>query len=143
MLVAGCYTLRPIDNNGIALGTAVGLDINDAGRVALGGSMGASIARVQGRLVERDASSYMLAVSGVEFLRGGEQGWNGERVRIQAEHVSSVSERILSKGRTAALTTAVVASFVLAVRSGLVGSLIGDEGRLPEDTAQTIRIPRP
>jgi hypothetical protein len=138
----GCYTLTPVVNTGVPAGTRVALRITDAGRVALGGSMGPEIDTVEGRLVQHSDSAYLLSVSGVRFLRGGEQRWNGERISVRNEHVSGVSEQRLSKVRTVALGAATIAAVALAVSKGLGAFGDRDEGKPPVDTAQTIRIPR-
>jgi hypothetical protein len=140
-LSSGCYVLQPVVGNPLPLGTEIGIDVNDAGRLALGGAMGPEIAQIEGRLVDKDSSGYVVAVSMVHLLRGGEQVWNAERVRIKAEHVSGVHERKLSKGRTAVMVAASVGVVALIVRQSIVGSLFGSEGKLPPDSAQTVRIP--
>jgi len=141
-LAMGCYTLQPVAGNPLPLGTEIGLDINDAGRVALGGSMGPEIRQVEGRLVSRDSAEYVVAVSMVHLLRDGEQVWTGERIRIKTEFVSGVREKKLSKGRTAVAVGASLAIVSLIVRQSLAGSLFGDDGKLPPDTFQATRIPR-
>ncbi len=142
LTITGCYTLQPVVGNPLPLGTQVGIDITDAGRVALGGSMGPEIIQVEGRLISRDSAEVVLAVSMIHLLRGGEQVWAGERVRLKTEYVASIKQRTLSKGRTAAMVVASVGVVALIVRSSIIGSLFGDEGRLPVDTIQTSRIPQ-
>src|SRR4051794_22398799 len=92
-LVTGCYSLQPIRGTTPEPGMVIGLDITDAGRVALGGAMGPEISRVEGRLVSRDSSEFVIGVSGVDLLRGGEQVWHGEIVHVKREYVSSIYER--------------------------------------------------
>ena len=55
------------------LGREIAMDMNDAGRLAVGTSMGQEIAQVEGRLVSKDSGEYTVAVSMVHLLRGGEQ----------------------------------------------------------------------
>jgi hypothetical protein len=141
-LAMGCYTLQPVVGNPLPLGTQVGLDITDAGRVALGGSMGPEIAQIEGRLIGRDSNEYVLSVSMVHLLRGGEQIWTGERIRVRTEHVAMVRERKLSKGRTAAMAAVSIGVIAAIVRQSVTGSLFGDDGKLPLDTFQATRIPR-
>ena len=141
-LAVGCYSLQPVVGNPLPLGAEVGLDINDAGRVALGGAVGPEIRLVEGRLVGRDSAEYVVAVSMIHLLRGGEQVWTGERVRIKTEHVSAIREKKFSKGRTAIAAGASLAVLAFIVRQSLVGSLFGDDGKLPPDTFQATRIPR-
>jgi hypothetical protein len=143
VLVVGCYSLVPATGPAPEVGKQMAFDMNDAGRVALGGSMGPEIAQIQGRLLARD-SDYVVSVTAVKLLRaGGEQTWGGEAVRIKPAYISSMYERRYSGGRTLA-ATAIGAGLVaaVAVRSILGGGAGGDVVR-PADTSQTQRIPRP
>ena len=140
MLAAGCYTLQPAQVVP-PRGTEMAFDINDIGRVALGGSMGPEIAQVEGRLVDRDSSEYVVAVTALKLLRGGEQVWRGERVRIKSEYVSSLYERRLSKGRSIALGAAGVGLIALWAGKSIIGLGTPGPGQTPPDTNQTHRIP--
>ena len=141
-LLTGCYVLQPVTGNPLPVGTQIGIAVNDAGRVALGGSMGPEVSALEGRLVSKDSSEYVVAVSLVRLLRGGEQVWSGERIRLRTEHIIAVSERKLSRGRTAAMVGVSVGALISIARSSLLGSIGGDDGRLPPDSGQTMRIPR-
>jgi hypothetical protein len=141
-LLAGCYTLTPASGGAPEVGTKVAFDINDAGRVALGSSMGQEIAQVEGTLVEKDATGYLLAVSNVRLLRGGEQVWTGEQVRLRQEYLGNTYERRLSMGRSVGMGVIGVGGFaaLVATRS-LVGGGSKNDG-LPDDSANT-RLGRP
>ena len=142
VLCVGCYSLQPIVGPFPALGTTVAVSINDAGRVALGGSMGPAIDEVEGRLVQRDSAEYVLSVATVRFLRGGEQTWTGERVRIKSEFVSVMKEKKFSRGRTALISAVALGAVAAFVTRAIVGSGQGEPMRSPLDsTAQSIRIP--
>ena len=143
-LLAGCYELQPAGSSVPQPGQAIGLDIDDAGRVALDGSMGPEIAQVEGRLVERTPTDYVVAVTDVHLLRGGEQAWSGENIHIPAGYVTTVYERRLSKAKTATLAAVGVGAVALLASRGLNG--LGDVTRPeppPGDTAHTILRPRP
>ena len=143
MSATGCYTLVPVANTGIPAGATVALDINDAGRVALGGTMGPEIGQVEGRLVEQTSSAYVVSVNAVRMLRtNAEQAWTGERVTIPTEHVRSVSERRLSKGRTAIIAGAATGALAYIITRSITGSGQEAPGKTPGDTAQSVRIPR-
>ena len=139
--LAGCYTLQPA-RGGPELGTAVAFDINDAGRAALGGSMGPEIAQVEGRLVQREATDYVLSVNAVRLLRGGEQVWRGEQVHIKPEYVSSSYEKRFSKGRTVAITAIGLGAAAYLVTRSLLGAGSVDNTGLPPDSINTQRLPR-
>jgi len=140
--LAGCYTLKPAMGVTPEVGTKVAFAVNDAGRVALGGSMGPEIAQVEGQLLEMDSATYLLAVSGVRTIRGDEQVWSGEQVRLKPEHVAYTYKRAFSVGRSIGLGAISVGGFaaIIASRSLLgFGSTGGPGG---EDTAHT-RLIRP
>jgi len=145
VLLVGCYTLQPTGGPVPQLGSIVGLDLTDAGRMALGGSMGPEIGQVEGRLVEKDSNEFVVAVTELHLLRGGEQVWHGETVHIKKEYVSSLYERRFSPGRSAALAAAGVGAVAIIATRGLVG--LGEPGDLsgktPGDTGHTQRRPRP
>jgi hypothetical protein len=141
--LSGCYTLEPVRGTAPTPGSQVAMDVNDAGRVALGGSMGPTISQVEGRLIERDSSHYLIAVSGVQLLQGGEQVWSGERVRLNSDYVSSVYERRFSKSRTAVMTAASVGTLaVILAKSLFVSPAPQVDIKLPPDTSNAQRLPR-
>lgn len=145
VLLGGCYTLQPTGGPVPELGTMIGLDLNDAGRSALGGSMGPEIGQVEGRLVEKDTSEFVVAVTTIHLLRGGEQVWHGETVHIKSGYVSSLYVRRFSASRSAALAAAGVGAVAIIATRGLVGLGSTDQtgGMTPGDTAHTQRRPRP
>lgn len=140
--VAGCYSLRPVVGVSPQVGTRVAFDVNDAGRLALGGSMGPEIAQVEGQLVEKDSAGYLLAVSAVRLLRGGEQVWSGESVRLKSEHLGPAYQRRFSPARTILAGVVSIGGFAaFLVTRSLLGS--GSEGPGgPGDSVDT-RLGRP
>src|SRR5437870_10938977 len=97
--LAGCYTLQPAGGVTPEIGTAVAFDVTDVGRVALGGSMGPEIAQVEGRLLSKgDGSDYLLAVSNVHLLKGGEVAWRGEQVHFKPDYIPTGYLRPFSAG---------------------------------------------
>jgi hypothetical protein len=143
ILLAGCYTLQPAVGGPPTPGSVIAFDVNDAGRVALGGPMGPEISQIEGRLFDKDsAGDYIVAVSSVRLLRGGEQTWRGERVTIKPEYVGTVYERRFSKSKTMTLGlvgAAVVAAFVTRSLTGLGNP---NNPLTPPDSQQTQRRPR-
>jgi len=124
------------------MGEIIGLDINDAGRVALGGAMGPAIGQVEGRLVQRDSSEYVVAVNAIHLLSGGEQIWRGETVHIKSEHVSSLYKRQFSAGRTAAMAAIGVGAVAIIASRSLLGLGTKDAPAEPGDSSSTQRRPR-
>lgn len=122
-LLAGCYTLQPARGVDPKVGSRIAFDVNDAGRTALGGTMGPEIAQVEGQLIEKDNGSYLLAVSTVRLLRGTEQAWSGEQVRLKPEYLGTGYERRFSTGRTIGLSLAGVGGFTaFLITRSLLGS---------------------
>jgi hypothetical protein len=141
VLLAGCYTLQPAGGLVPDVGNQVAFDVNDAGRVALGGSMGPEIGQIEGRLVHRDSGQYTLAVSAVHLLRGGEQSWAGETVHVKNEYIGTSYLRQFSPGRTLALgAVGLVAVTWLARKSLAAGA--GDDPTVPVDTSKTQAPPQ-
>lgn len=141
-LLGGCTTLEPLRGASPAVGSRVAIDVNDAGRVALGGSMGPEIGQVEGTLIQRDNGDYLLGVTSVSFLRGGVQVWKGEEVHIKSDYVSGMYERKLSKSRTIGLAAASVGAVALIASQSLLGSgQSGSSDPIPTDTGSTRRSP--
>jgi hypothetical protein len=103
VLLAGCYTLVPARGTVPTPGSQIAFDINDVGRVGLGGAMGPEISQVEGRLIDKEDGEYVVSVNVVRLLRGGEQVWSGERVRIKTDWVGYAYERKFNPGRSMAL----------------------------------------
>ena len=92
-LLAGCYSLQSAGGATPEVGTKIAFDVNDAGRVGLGGALGPEVMQIEGRLIERDSAGYLLAVSHIRLLQGGEQVWTGEQVRVRPEFVGNTYTR--------------------------------------------------
>lgn len=124
-------------------GKMIGLDINDAGRVALGGAMGPEIEQVEGRLIAKDSGGYLIGVTSLHLLRGGEQVWRGEQVQVKKEYVTSVYERRFSPSRSAALAAVGIGAVALIASRSLFpqGSINQPMG--PDSGATAIRRRRP
>jgi len=105
--------------------------------------VGPELAQIEGKFVGMENGEYVLHVTGVRFLRGGEQGWRGETVRLKPEYVTSRYERKFSTARTVALSAIAVAAVALVATKGLSGLIQGDKGSTPGDTSQTVRRPPP
>jgi hypothetical protein len=137
--LTGCYSFEPVHGPTPVVGTEIAFDINDAGRVALGGSMGPEIARIEGRLVEKGSADYLVKVTSVQLLRGGEQTWSGEAVRIKSEYVASVYEKRFSPARSVVLGAVGVGIAAAIAGRSILGSGEADPGKTPPDTSHTTR----
>ena len=81
LVLAGCYTYEPA-RTAPQPGHEMAWDINDTGRVALRGAMGPEISQIEGRLIQKTDTDYLVSVSLVHLLRGGEQTWSNKEVRL-------------------------------------------------------------
>lgn len=141
LALTGCYTLQPARGGVPEIGQKIAFDVNDIGRAALGGKMGPEIDQIEGRLLQRDTSQYVVAVSGVHMLRGGVQPWSGEAVQIKPEYVGKTYTRQFSRTRTIALAAIGVGAVALIATQSLIGG--GDNPpKEPGDTV-TARIQPP
>jgi hypothetical protein len=138
LLSSGCYTLQPTVVAVPEPGTRLAFTINDVGRVALGGSMGPELRRVDGHLQSKDGDDYFVNVVGVELLQGGYQTWAGETVRINSSYVSAVFEKKFSTGKTILATTAVVGIVAALAFNKGIRSFI-DPTEVPPDTGVATR----
>ncbi|MDZ4674315.1 MAG: hypothetical protein SGI84_07670 [Gemmatimonadota bacterium] len=143
LALGGCYTLHPTYGVIPAVGEQVAFDINDAGRVALGGAMGPEIAQVEGLLLEHTDSEFRLAVSAIRLLRGGEQLWRGESVTLKPEYLGSAYVKRHSPGRSIALGVVTLGGFTaLMLSTNLLGGGNEDPPGGGGDTV-TLRLGRP
>jgi hypothetical protein len=134
-----CYTLQPVRGVQPQIGSRVAFDVNDVGRLALAGTMGPEIAQVEGQLLEKENGSYLVAVSTVRLLRGTEQVWSGEQVRLQPEYLGPAYERKFSLGRSIGFGLIGVGGFTaFFVTRSLLASGSEDDGS-PPDTVITRR----
>ena len=124
-------------------GVGIGLDISDAGRVALGGSMGPEIEQIEGRLIQFDNNEYVVGVTSLHLLRGGEQVWHGEQVHVKKEYVTSVYERRFSTARSAALAAAGIGAVAYIATRAIAGSGSIDQPITPPESGHTSRRRRP
>jgi hypothetical protein len=144
-LVAGCYVLQPVTGAGPEPGAMMAFEVNDLGRLSLGGQMGPEIAHIEGRLLSKQGDEYELSVRSVKLIRGGSQVWNGERVTIKKEFISQTFERHFSKSQTIALSTVFVVSvYLIARQANLFGLGRGEPDKPPCDTncVPAARFPR-
>jgi len=141
--LVGCYTLQPTGGPVPELGKVVGFDINDVGRVALGGAMGPEIDQVEGKLIAKDTTGYLVGVTSLHLLRGGEQVWHGEQVQIKKEYVSSVYQRRFSPSRSAALAAVGIGAVALIASRSIFPSGSINQPMGPDSSGTSIRRRRP
>lgn len=127
-LLAGCYAYVPSAVTP-APGTVLAFELTDRGRVGVADSLGPEVLVVEGTVVSATDSAYVMKVSAVETLRGRRAKWSGEQVTIRREYVNRVSERRISKQRTALVAGSAAAAVIgFIVTRDLVGGGGGGEG---------------
>jgi len=141
-VLSGCFSMQPVQNVTPEPGTSVAIDINDAGRTALEPTMGRDIAQVHGNLVRQDSDAYYVAVTNVDFIRGGSQTWTGEIVPIKTSYASAYYTQVFSLRRTAAAGAVVAVALAVMTRQGLSAGTppTGGDQTPPPDTKQ--RVPQ-
>ena len=140
--LVGCYTLQPARGATPNVGENIAFDVNDVGRVALGGSLGPEISQIEGRVLGHENGEYVLAVSNIKLLKGGEQVWTGEHVRIKSDYVATTYERKFSRPRTIAVSAVGIGLFAFVLTRSIKGSG-GESDKVPGDSAQSQLIPIP
>ena len=138
----GCYSTQPIAGQSTVLGSTLVLSINDAGRAALAGTMGPAITEIEGRLLQKDSSEYVLAVAQIHMFGGADQVWSGERVRVKSEFVNTVSEKKFSKTKTGLISAAAIGVVAIVISKGIIGNWSGSNPQPPPDTGIAVRYPR-
>jgi hypothetical protein len=130
-LLAGCYMTLPLADSRPepALGAQLVVELTDQARVGLAPQLGSEVASVEGALVQRTDSQFVLGVSRVFGLWGAQSRWGGERVTFATDQVRRMSIRRFSTGRTAIAAGGVTAAVLAFV---LTRSLIGG-GSEPTD----------
>ncbi len=142
----GCYTLQPPRGPEPESGAVLGFDINDAGRTSLSGTMGPDLSKVEGRLIEKDSTGFLIAVRNVTLRIGGEQVWSGEQVRIRPDYFYNMYERQFSTGRTiafSALMAGGLGAIILTTSLLVAGSGTNNGDDCPPNCGSDTRIGRP
>ena len=133
-LLAGCYVNRPLLDSRPepAPGTRLVIELTDVGRVAMAPQVGPDVGRVEGALIQRSDSQYVLGVSKVFGLYGALQKWEGEQMAFPAPYVRRLYERRFSLARTLVVAGGMtVGLVVLGVSTSLLGGGGNDSGGGP------------
>jgi hypothetical protein len=127
-----CYDYRPLAGVAPQPGQPVSLDVTDQGRVDLAEQLGAGVLRLEGTLQGIERDHYVLGVSRIAFLNGQVANWSGEKVNVPRADVGLVSERQLSKTRTALTVGAVIAAIgAFVLTRSIIGGGSVDAEKLP------------
>ena len=123
-LQIGCFSYLPVLSTPPAPAQQVGVVLNDRGRVLLGDRVGASVDRIDGKVVSRQNGALVLDVYRVTDLRGNTATWTGERVSIPEEAILGYRPRTLSKFKTFLLVGTIALAIITSLGKTL--DLFGD-----------------
>jgi hypothetical protein len=117
-LLSACYQYVPVRSTP-TVGSQVGFDINDEGRVGLRDQLGPGVARVEGRLTAVEGDVMVVQASSVTQIRGRPMPADSVHVRVSRGYVESIDERRLSRTRT---------YIVLGIGAAIVATFLGTNG---------------
>ncbi|WP_411281510.1 hypothetical protein [Gemmatimonas sp.] len=123
-LQIGCFSYLPLQSAPPVPAQQVGVVLNDRGRVLLGDRVGASVDRIDGKVVSRQNGALVLDVYRVTDLRGTTATWTGERISIPDEAILGYRARKLSKLKTLLLVGTIALAIIASLGNTL--NLFGD-----------------
>jgi hypothetical protein len=130
LLLAGCYTYRPLATPAPPPGQRVSAQLTTEGSRELTGQIGPEVLHIEGQVVSADSTGFDLEVLEIESYRGIRSDWHGEHVRLPRQAVAGLQERRLSVGGTT-LLGGVLAGGLYAVYRMLGASLFeGGNGQV-------------
>jgi hypothetical protein len=130
LILAGCYTYRPLSTPAPERGTRVSAQLTGQGSVDLASQIGPEVLHVEGDVIAADSSGLELVVREVESFRGIRSDWQGEHVRIPRQAIAGMQERRLSVGGTGVMGGVMVAGLYAIYRVlGGPGLFEGTDGR--------------
>ncbi len=125
-----CHTYRPMQEVVPASGREVAVELNDRGRVLVGGQLGESVLQVHGRIIASTDSAVTLSVARTVLLQGSTAVWTGETVTIPREGVRGFRVREYSRSRTVMLSVGIAVGLVIL--GGIINLAAGGNGK-PDD----------
>jgi hypothetical protein len=129
VLLAGCYTYRPLVTPAPQAGTRVSAELTGDGARDLSGQVGPEVEHVEGDVLGVDSTGVQMAVRQVETTRGIQSDWKGEKVTIPRSAVSGWQQRRLSVGGTGFLSGLVAGGLYAMYRLfGGPGLINGGDG---------------
>jgi hypothetical protein len=127
LLLAGCYTYRPLPTADPDPGDRVSAQLTTEGSRDLTTQVGPEVLHVEGDVLNADSAGLNLEVHEIESYRGIRSSWHGEHVLLPRQALAGIQERKLSVGGTAVLG-GVLAAGLYAVYQLLGGSSMFEGG---------------
>ena len=121
--LSACYRAVPV-RAAPRVGTELVLDMTSDATEQLGGFLGRGVVSARGRLVDWAADSVVVSMLATVNTNGEEQLWRRERVAVPRVAIARITERRVSRGRTAVVVGMAAAVLVAAI--GLATS--GEDG---------------
>jgi hypothetical protein len=118
-LFTACYQYVPVQS--APVGSQVGLEINDDGRVALRDQLGPGVVRLEGRVSAVEGGAVVVRASSVTQISGRATPVDSVSVRVSQGHIERMDERRLSRTRTWIVIGGAVAVVTAFLLSGGIG----------------------
>ena len=123
LLLAACYRYVPSTSDALAPGANVRLSLSPAGTTQLVPILGSQTTAVEGRVLSRTDTGYVIAMSGTLKAPSSYPGaipshtvWGGDPVTIPGVAVGGVERRLLDSRRTTLLAILGAATAAATVR---------------------------
>lgn len=134
--LTGCYTYAPLRDPEPRLGESLAFELAEPLPADVARGVGPETTRVEGTLVRRTDTDFIVSVSQAVTTRGRVHRWNGETVSLPQAYIRRVQTRRFSAPRTVLVAGGAALSFVAFVvtRSLLGGGGTGEKTKpLPDD----------
>jgi hypothetical protein len=111
MGLSACYTYAPLRDPEPQLGQSLSFELDEPCPEGLADAVGPDTKRVEGTLVRRTETDFVVSVDRAITHRGQMYRWSGETVSLPQDHVRQVRSRRFSPTRTFAVAGGAVVSF--------------------------------
>src|SRR5262245_21411197 len=130
VFLAACYRYTPVTDLVPAEGAVVRLDLSETGTARLGSILGRNATAVEGTVLSRTDTSFLLSVSATRQHNEQPLIWAGEHVTVPREAVQTIEARSLNKKKTLLLASAAILGAIglKLIVSGLQALAGGDDG---------------
>jgi hypothetical protein len=127
LVLAGCYSYRPLETPAPDSGARVEADLTDRGTVAMASQIGPGALSVRGEVLQTEPEALVLALTSVQGRNQQETFWKGEHVKIPLVTVARVQQRQFALKKTLLFGGAVLGGLFAAV-AAFGGSSAGGGG---------------
>ncbi len=139
LVLAACYTRRPITTSTPEPTTRIIARLTDSGVVEMGRTIGTGAYEIEGVVAEADPSVWKLHLTRVEQRTGSSINWNRELVSFPRYALTDATEKRFDRTRSWMAAGLVAAGAILAAAA--LGELGADEEINPPPPPPAIRVP--